>query len=106
MLRLLFVFSTLALLGSAPAGAQSQPSKDRPNNSAVNSADQNNSNSPVAGRNSFTQGQAKSRIEAAGYSNISNLQKDNDGIWRGKAQKGGNQTEVTLDFQGNVNASK
>jgi hypothetical protein len=106
MLRLLFVFSTLALLGSAPAGAQSQPAKDRPNNSAVNSTGQNNSNSPVAGRNSFTQGQAKSRIEAAGYSNVSNLQKDNDGIWRGKAQLGGNQTEVSLDFQGNVNASK
>jgi hypothetical protein len=106
MLRLALIFSVLALLGSAPADAQSQPAKDRPNNSAINTTDQNNSNAPVAGRNSFTEGQAKSRIEAAGYSNVSNLQKDNDGIWRGKAQKGGTQREVSLDFQGNVNASK
>jgi hypothetical protein len=106
MVRLLLVFSTLALLCSAPAGAQSQAPQARPNNNAINSSDQNNSTAPVAGRNSFTEGQAKSRIEAAGYSNVSNLQKDNDGIWRGKAEKSGTQTEVSLDFQGNVNPSK
>jgi hypothetical protein len=106
MVRLLLIFSALALLGSAIAGAQSQPAQDRPNNNAINSSDQNNSKSPVTGRNSFTEGQAKSRIEAAGYSNVSKLQKDKDGIWRGKADKGGTQTEVSLDFQGNVNPSK
>lgn len=106
MMRLLLIFSALAVLGSAPALAQSQPAQDRPNNNAINSSDQNNSKAPVAGRNSFTEGQARSRMEEAGYSNISNLHKDNDGIWRGKADKGGNQTEVSLDFQGNVNPSK
>jgi hypothetical protein len=106
MLRLFIIFSALAVLGSAPAGAQSQPAQSRPNNNAVNSSEQNNSETPVAGRNSFTEGQAKSRIEAAGYSNVSNLQKDSDGIWRGKADKGGTQTEVSLDFQGNVNPFK
>ena len=105
MLRLLLIFSALALLGSPPASAQSHPAQNRPNNSAINSSDQNNSNAPVAGRNSFTEGQAKSRIEAAGYSNVSNLRKDNEGVWRGKADKGGTQTEVSLDFQGNVNPS-
>jgi hypothetical protein len=105
MVRLLLVFSALVLF-SAPAGAQSQPAQNRPNNSAINSSDQNNSKAPVAGRNSFTEGQAKSRIEAAGYSNVSNLQKDDDGVWRAKADKGGAQTEVSLDFQGNVNPSK
>ena len=106
MVRLLLVLSILALFGSAPAGAQSQSAHERPNNNAINSSDQNNSMAPVSGRNSFTEGQAKSRIEAAGYSNISNLQKDNDGIWRGKAEKAGTQTEVSLDFQGNVNPRK
>lgn len=106
MMRLLVVFSALAVLGSAPALAQSQPAQDRPNNNAINSSDQNNSKAPVAGRNSFTEGQAKSRIEAAGYSNVSDLRKDNDGIWRGKADKGGSKTEVSLDFQGNVNPSR
>src|SRR4051794_18193206 len=59
-------------------------------------------NSPAAGANSFTEGQARSRIEAAGFTNVQDLQKDDQGIWRGKAQKGGQQTSVALDFQGNV----
>jgi hypothetical protein len=90
----------------SPALAQNPPARSGPNNSAVNSKEQNNSNAPVAGRNSFTEGQAKSRIEAAGYSNVSGLQKDNDGVWRAKASKGGHQAEVSLDFQGNVNPAK
>lgn len=57
---------------------------------------------PAAGANSFTEGQAKSRIEAAGFTNVSDLQKDDKGIWRGKAQQGAQQVSVALDFQGNV----
>jgi hypothetical protein len=55
-----------------------------------------NAEAPAAGANSFTEGQAKSRIEAAGFSNVSN------GIWRGTASKGGTTSDVALDFQGNV----
>lgn len=57
---------------------------------------------PAPGANSFTEGQAKSRIEAAGFTNVSDLQKDDQGIWRGRAQRGGQQVSVALDFQGNV----
>ncbi|MET4477989.1 hypothetical protein [Bradyrhizobium sp. F1.13.3] len=100
MFRALAVVSlTVGLVG--PAIAQNQPAKDRPNNNAVNSSGQNNSNAPVAGRNSFTEGQAKSRIESAGYSNVTDLKKDDNGLWRGKAKKGGSFTSVSLDFQGN-----
>ena len=74
--------------------------------SAVNSPGQNNSNAPVAGRNSFTEGQAKSKIEDAGYSNVTELKKDDDGVWRGKASKGGSATAVSVDFQGNVKTAK
>jgi hypothetical protein len=65
----------------------------------VNSAGQNNSNAPVAGRNSFTEGQAKSKIEGAGYSNVSDLKKDDNGVWRGKASKGGSATQVSVPIQ-------
>ena len=65
-----------------------------------------NSDRPVAGRNSFTEGQAKSKIEDAGYSNVSDLKKDDNGVWRGKASKGGSSTNVSIDFQGNVNSAK
>ena len=106
MSRLTLLAATLLLLAFAPAGAQSQPAQSGPGNNAVNSSDKNNSNAPVSGRNSFTEGQAKSRIEDAGYSNVSGLQKDNEGVWRGKADKAGTKTDVSVDFQGNVNPSK
>ena len=101
--------STLAfciLMAAGPAFAQNPPAQSGPNNNAVNSAGQNNSAAPVAGRNSFTEGQAKSKIEEAGYGNVSDLKKDDNGVWRGKADKGGASTDVSLDFQGNVNPIK
>jgi putative membrane protein len=57
---------------------------------------------PVPGRNSFTMGQARSRITAAGYSDVKGLKKDDQGIWRGQASKDGAMTNVSLDYQGNV----
>jgi hypothetical protein len=106
MKQIAILLAAAAILISGPSGAQNPPAQSGPNNSAVNSKDQKNSNAPVAGRNSFTEGQAKSRIEDAGFSNVSGLQKDDSGVWRGKAKKDGKQTEVSLDFQGNVNAAK
>jgi hypothetical protein len=105
MKRSLLTLCVIALI-STTASAQNQPAKSGPNNNAVNSSGQNNSNAPVAGRNSFTEGQAKSRIEGAGYSNVTDLKKDDNGVWRGKASKGGSSTQVSVDFQGNVNPVK
>ena len=99
------ILTTAAVLIAGAASAQNPPAQSGPNNSAINS-DQKNSDRPVAGRNSFTEGQAKSKIEDAGYSNVSDLKKDDNGVWRGKASKGGSSTNVSLDFQGNVNSAK
>jgi hypothetical protein len=33
---------------------------------------------------------------------VSDLKKDNSGVWRGKAAKGGKTMDVSVDFQGNV----
>jgi hypothetical protein len=60
---------------------------------------------PIKGANSFTESQAKSRIQAAGYTDVSGLVKDKDGIWRGKAGKGGATMTVSLDYQGNITAN-
>src|SRR4029434_1253147 len=101
--------STLALcimLAATAAYAQNPPAQSGPNNNAVNSAGQNNSNAPVAGRNSLTEGQAKSKIEDAGYTHVTELKKDDNGVWRGKASKSGSATAVSIDFQGNVNSAK
>jgi hypothetical protein len=94
------------LIAATAASAQNPPAQSGPNNNAVNSSGQKNSNAPVAGRNSFTEGQAKSKIEEAGYTSVSQLKKDDNGVWRGKASKGGSSTNVSVDFQGNVNTAK
>ncbi len=57
---------------------------------------------PVAGANSFTESQAKARIEANGFANVTGLKKDDQSIWRGTATKDGKQVSVALDYQGNV----
>jgi len=57
---------------------------------------------PLSGANSFTEDQAKDRIQAAGFSDVSKLTKDDQGIWRGQASKGGKNTTVALDYKGNV----
>ena len=57
---------------------------------------------PQPGANSFTEGQARSRIEAAGFTNVTELQKDDQGIWRGRGMRNGQQVGVALDFTGAV----
>lgn len=61
---------------------------------------------PAKGANSFTMNEAKARMQRDGYANVDNLSKDNDGIWRGKAQKDGMSTNVWLDYKGNIGVSK
>ena len=104
-MKRLLLTTCIALFAINAASAQ-QPAQPGPNNNAVNSAGQNNSNAPVAGRNSFTEGQAKSKLEDAGYADVTALKKDDNGVWRGHASKGGSATAVSVDFQGNVNSAK
>jgi opacity protein-like surface antigen len=101
-MRRTMIGMTFVTLLMTPVLAQNPPAQNEPGNRAINSRDQNNANNPVAGANSFTEGQAKSRIESNGYANVSNLRKDDQGVWRGKAQKDGKTMDVSLDFQGNV----
>ena len=57
---------------------------------------------PEAGANSFTEAQAKDRIEGAGFTQVTGLRKDDQGIWRATASKGGAQVNVSVDFRDNV----
>ena len=101
------IITCAAMLAATAASAQTQPpAQSGPGNNAINSSGQNNSSAPVAGHNSFTEGQAKSKIEGAGFSNVTDLKKDDNGIWRGKASKAGASSSVSVDFQGNVNSTK
>jgi hypothetical protein len=101
-MRLMSVAAIALILATGGALAQNPPANDGPNNKAINSKSENNPGAPVAGANSFTEGQAKSRIESKGYTNLSGLKKDDKGVWRGTATMAGKSVDVSLDFEGNV----
>jgi hypothetical protein len=103
-MRSLFVIVAAAslVIGGALAQIQNPPSNSGPTNPAVKTTQGNNASAPVAGANSFTMGQTKTRIEAKGFSKVSALKKDKSGVWRGKAEKDGQPMDVSVDFQGNV----
>ena len=82
--------STVAAQTTPPASSTTPKSTDAP---------------PVPGANSFTEAQAKDRMEKAGFTQVINLKKDDNGIWRASAMQGGKQVNVALDFQGNVVAN-
>jgi hypothetical protein len=90
------------MASGALAQTQNPPAASGPQNPAVSGSTSKQVEAPVKGRNSFTEGEAKSRIEKAGFSNISELKKDDNGVWRGKASKDGRSVDVSLDYQGNV----
>src|SRR3954451_20843839 len=101
----LAVATILAVLASSVmAQTQNPPAQDSPQNSAINTQDSSNRqvNAPLAGANSFTEGQAKSRIENMGFANVTDLKKDDNGVWRGRAMKSGQTVDVSVDYQGNV----
>jgi hypothetical protein len=102
-MRVYLSIVAIAMIISTPALAQATRDSNTPPAVATPSTPPP-PGAPVRGANSFTEGQAKSRIESMGYANVSELKQDNEGIWRGKAMKDGRSVVVSLDFQGNVSA--
>ena len=79
--------------GTASPTGSSNPAVNPPGNAMV---------APSAlerGANSFTEGQARSRLEGAGLSNVTDLTKDDQGIWRGKAMQAWQERECGLRLQ-------
>lgn len=102
MRRIMLSTAAIALFASA-AFAQDIPAQQGPANPAVKTTDQNNSSAPVAGANSFTKSEARSQIIAKGYTHVTHLRKDANGVWRGTATKDGQTGPISVDYQGNVN---
>jgi hypothetical protein len=100
MRKLLITTAIVAVAIPAMAQQPSPPANRDANTPAVNTPNSApNPGAPVAGANSFTEGQA---IEARGFTNVAGLKKDNDGVWRGTATQSGKSVKVSVDFQGNV----
>lgn len=99
------ILAAAALLSASTLFAQAQTTPAptiNGNTPAVATPDTKNPTAPVAGANSFTESQAKARIEGAGYSDVKDLKKDDKGVWQAMAMKDGNSAAVSLDYQGNV----
>ena len=101
-MRLLLTAAMATVLMAGTASAQTD-SQNGPQNPAVKGMHDNNASAPVAGSNSFTESQARSQIEAKGYTHVAHLHKGKDGVWRGTGTKDGQSGAVSVDYQGNVN---
>jgi hypothetical protein len=71
-------------------------------NPAIKNSTAHTTQDAAKGRNSFTESQAQGRIGKAGYTNVSKLMKNENGVWQGTAMKGGAKVNVGLDYKGNV----
>ncbi len=97
----------LLAVGAAQAQSAASPAAPARSNTAAPAAVSTSDNprtsaAPVAGANSYTEGQARARLEEKGFGNVSDLKKDDKGVWRANAMKDGKSTPVALDYQGNV----
>lgn len=117
MSRITLVAGALALALATPALAQStvSPSSGTMTGSSNQAVNPSNKTGPDAattgtvtsnvlekGASSFTENQARSRIEGAGFTGLNGLTKSEDGIWQANASKDGRTVKVGLDYKGNV----
>lgn len=111
MKRLIYGATMAALVAvsaQAQTQTQTQPQTPTPANPAVNPTavpsgrSAPDAGAPLPGANSFTESQAKTRIEQLGYTNVTGLAKDSDGVWRGTAMKDSRTHNVGIDFRGNI----
>lgn len=99
-----YIILCIAAAAALTSSASAQTAKSGSHNPAVKDSSVGKVVAPASGRNSFTQAQATGRIAKAGYTGVSNLAKDTNGVWRGMAMHGGKRVQVGLDYKGNVTA--
>lgn len=75
---------------------------EAPRNEAVNTDPNMTDGAVTPGANSFTEGQARSAIESAGYTQVGPLTQNEQGVWMATAQRDGAPVEVSVDYRGAV----
>jgi hypothetical protein len=112
-MRPMFTAAALASTMLLAQGALAQTQPARPGNPPAASADRAAPRADAAtpivamtalenGANSFTEGQARSRFEEAGITGIEALQKDDNGVWRGRGMRGSSAVDIAMDFRGRI----
>ena len=96
----------LGFSGAVAAQAQDRPmASDHAMHNPVTKSPDKMTQVPLArGKNSFTIKQAASRLRKAGYTHVSNLAQDQDGLWQARAMHHGKWVNAAVDYKGNVAA--
>jgi hypothetical protein len=92
----------LVIVGAAAAQTAPTTTSTSPPAVATGQGDSNTTAAPVAGKNSFTEAQARTRLRTHGYRAVSALLQDDKSVWRGTATKHGKAVDVAVDYQGNI----
>lgn len=94
----------IALAAAAAVLGACQPDSDKTNPAVATDEAQAErmASAPATGANSFTEEQARERVNAAGYMDVGALTQAADGTWQGPAMKDGASVTVVVDYQGNV----
>ena len=77
---------------------------EAPRNEAVDTAPTTGETGPTPGASSYTEGQARSAMESAGYMAVGPLTQNTNGLWQGKATRDGAEASVSVDYKGAVTA--
>jgi hypothetical protein len=112
MIRTL-ALAALAAATLAACGPKADADKDRtegpvvsssesPRNEAVDTTPTAGESGPTPGASSYTEAQAKSAIESAGYAEVGALTQNANGLWQGQATKDGQTVSVSVDYKGAV----
>ena len=92
--------------------ADERPLNREPNPTRLQPEPPNNAARPAppaagtleAGQTTFTEAQARSRFDQAGYTEIGDLRLESGGIWRAMGRRDGQMRRLGLDHRGNVRA--
>lgn len=98
-MRILFA---AALGAAALAACQPESDKTNPAIATDEAVAEREVAAPAMGESSFTEDQARGRIEQAGYTDVTALTKAADGSWQATAMRDGASSTVVVDYQGNV----
>jgi protein CpxP len=90
-------FATLAVLSALTTATMAQTSATQPTNNS-------GSSNPAVTHKPADSPQTTGAVEpgANSFSNVTELRKDDQGIWRGKAQRDGKSVSVGIDYKGTV----
>ncbi|QYC10689.1 hypothetical protein [Brevundimonas nasdae] len=108
-LTLLAISGLLAACGNrheaeAPVEGPAVSTAEAPMNSAIRSDESAPANTLTPGASSFTENQARSAIEKAGYADVGPLSQDTQGVWSATGVRNGESATVSVDYKGVVTA--